>query len=330
MTKKKSKNEDPDVYEDLEKNFKKRGLGRGLDALFQDDEGDYPQLDESGQPFKRRKTDLDASPDEIRRHRRLIGVAQIQPGVYQPRTTFKDDSLEELARSIKTHGILQPLLVRPHPHNPDSYEIVAGERRWRAAQIAGIHEIPVIIKDLSDKVTLEIGLIENLQREDLNPLDEATALSQLIGEFEYTQEEVGSAIGKSRSYVANMIRLMKLPEKVLGYLRDESLSAGHARALITADDPVALADEIIKGGMNVRDVETFMSQSKGRSSSKKSKSKKAPAKGVNMLALENEVSDKLGLRVSVDMKDKEAGTVSISFKTWDQLDDVVHRLSQQH
>ncbi|MBL4588538.1 MAG: ParB/RepB/Spo0J family partition protein [Alphaproteobacteria bacterium] len=323
--KKPTKDKDADVYENLEKKFKKRGLGRGLDALFQDEEGEYPQLDEDGKVFEKPESNLDVSPEVAARQRRLIGTAQIHPGVYQPRKKFIDSSLEELAESIKQHGVIQPLLVRPHPHSSDKFEIVAGERRWRAAQIAGIHEVPVIIKDLSDKLTLEIGLIENLQREDLNPIDEASALAQLIEEFEYTQEAAAKSVGKSRSYVANMTRLMKLPAKIQSYLRDGELSAGHARALITSDDPEMLAEEIIKGGLNVREVEGLMSKKKGKKPSSK---KEKPVKDINTLALENEISDQLGLRVSIDMKNKAAGKVSIEFKSLDQLDEIIHRLSK--
>lgn len=317
-----------DVYEQLEKNFKKRGLGRGLDALFEDDEGEYPQLDKDGTVFEKPETDLNAEPaidgNTTTKQRRLINVSQIYPGVYQPRKKFHDESLQELSVSIKQHGLIQPLLVRPHPHSPDRFEIVAGERRWRAAQIAGIHEVPVIIKDLSDELTLEIGIIENLHREDLNPIDEGSSFQQLIEEFSYTQEQVAKAIGKSRSYVANMTRLMKLPDAVKDHLREGRLSAGHARALITSDDPETLADEIVKGGLNVREVEGIMG--KGKKPKKGSKKAKA-TKDVNTLALENEVSDLLGLKVSIDMGSKAKGKVTIDFKSLDQLDEVVHRLS---
>jgi ParB family chromosome partitioning protein len=318
-----------DVYETLEKSFKKRGLGRGLDALFEDEEGDYPQLDKDGKVFDKPETNLAVEDtDAGAPQRRLIDVSQIYPGVYQPRKKFNDGSLEELAKSIKQHGVIQPLLVRPHPHNDDRFEIVAGERRWRAAQIAGVHDIPVIIKELSDKLTLEIGIIENLQREDLNPIDEGSSLQQLIEEFSYTQDDVAKAIGKSRSYVANMTRLMKLPDAVKEHLREGRLSAGHARALITSDDPVTLADEIVKGGLNVREVEGIMSKSKGNKS-KKGSGKSKSTKDINTLALENEVSDLLGLKVSIDMKTKAGGSTTIEFKSLDQLDELVHRLTQK-
>ncbi len=324
MTEKKS-SEESDVYEKLEKSFKKRGLGRGLDALFEDEEGDYPQLDEDGQVFEVSDSNIDPSTHKGSKYRRLISVAQIYPGAYQPRKKFNDESLEELAQSLQQHGMIQPLLVRPDPHGSDRFEIVAGERRWRAAQIANIHEVPVIIKDLSDKMTLEIGLIENLQREDLNPIDEATALSQLIEEFDYTQEEAGQSIGKSRPYVANMVRLMTLPEKVQGYLREGSLSAGHARALITSENPEILAKEIIDRGLNVREVESFIQETKGQKPSSRSKAKsiEKPTKDLNTLALEKEISDKMGLHVSIDLKKKNKGSVSISFQSLDQLDEIV-------
>lgn len=298
-----------DIYEALEKSFKKRGLGRGLNALFEDEEGVYPQVDEQGQaPGTQRKA---------------ISISQIEPGPYQPRTVFNADRINELSESMKEHGVLQPLLVRRKPGSEDMYEIVAGERRWRAAQKAGIHEIPVIIRTFSDKETLEIGLIENLQREDLNPIDEARALEQLMEEFSYTQAEAAQSVGKSRPYVANMVRLTTLPEDVQALLIAGKLTAGHGRALVSAKDPVAMAQQIISSGLNVREAEKLTSQTRP-----KSKKSKTPQKDINTIALEKEVSDKLGLNVSIDMKNKQAGKVTISFRDLDQLDEIVHRLTK--
>ncbi len=302
--------DDGDIYDKLEKSFKKRGLGRGLNALFEDEEGVYPQTGGEGH-----------TPGA---QRRAISIAQIEPGAYQPRTIFNDERISELADSMKEHGVLQPLLVRQKPNSDHMYEIVAGERRWRAAQKAGIHEIPVIIRSFTDKETLEIGLIENLQRENLNPLDEARALEQLMNEFSYTQKETAESIGKSRPYVANMVRLTSLPKEVQKYLESGELSTGHARALVTAKDPVSLAKQIVNSGLSVRDTEKLSSQ--GRPS--RSKKKPVFQKGVNTLALEKSVSDKLGLNFTIDMKDASAGKVTITFRNLDQLDDVVHRLTK--
>ena len=298
-----------DVYEELEKSFKKRGLGRGLNALFEDEEGVYPQADADGQ-----------TPGSTRR---MLDISQIEPGAYQPRKVFDEQALSELSDSIKQHGMLQPILVRPKEGATDLYEIVAGERRWRAATKAKLHEIPVIIRDLTDKETLEIGIIENLQREQLNPIDEAQALQDLINLFKYTQEEAAIAIGKSRPYVANMLRLTKLPEKVIAYLKEGSLSVGHARTLVTAPNPEELADQIIQGNLSVRAAEALSG-----TPAKAKNTKIAKTKDVNTLALEKEVSEKLGLAVSIDMKGERAGTVNIKFKDLDQLDHLLHRISK--
>ncbi len=299
-----------DIYEALEKSFKKRGLGRGLNALFEDEEGVYPQIDNEGQtPSAQRKA---------------ISISQIAPGPYQPRTIFNDERIAELADSMREHGVLQPLLVRANPDSDGMYEIVAGERRWRAAQKAGIHEIPVIIRNFTDKETLEIGLIENLQREDLNPLDEARALEQLMAEFSYTQNEAAQSVGKSRSYVANMVRLTTLPKEVQKFLENGELSAGHARTLVTAKDPLSMAKQIVNSGLSVRDAEKLTAL--GRSTNKKKKA--TTQKDINTIALEKEVSDKIGLNVTIDMKSSTAGKVTIAFRDLDQLDEIVHRLTK--
>ena len=299
-----------DIYEALEKSFKKRGLGRGLNALFEDEEGVYPQIDNEGRtPAAQRKA---------------ISISQIAPGPYQPRTIFNEERIAELADSMREHGVLQPLLVRANPDSEGMYEIVAGERRWRAAQKAGIHEIPVIIRNFTDKETLEIGLIENLQREDLNPLDEARALEQLMEEFSYTQNEAAQSVGKSRSYVANMVRLKTLPKEVQKFIESGELSAGHARTLVTAKDPVSLAKQIVNSGLSVRDAEKLTSQARPINKRKKASTQK----DINTIALEKEVSDKLGLNVVIDMKSSAAGKVTITFRDLDQLDEVVHRLTK--
>ncbi|MAM34184.1 MAG: chromosome partitioning protein ParB [Micavibrio sp.] len=299
--------EEEAVYEALERSFKKRGLGRGLNALFEDEEGDYP----SG---------AEAQQESSGPGRKMIDIAKIRPGEFQPRKTFDDAALKELSESVKKHGLLQPILVR---ESEGEFEIVAGERRWRAAQKAGLHEVPIILRDFTDREALEIGLVENLQRVDLNPMDEANALEQLLSDFGYTQEEAAKAVGKSRPYVANMVRLINLPEEVQKFIVAGELTAGHARTLVTADDPVAMAKQIIGSGLSVREAEKLS----GKKSTTPKKSKSPAAKDINTVALEKEVSDKLGLNVSIDMKDKSAGRVVISFRDLDQLDEVLHRLS---
>ncbi len=291
---------------------KKRGLGRGLNALFEDEEAVYAQPGEAGQtPGVKRMT---------------MGVGQMEPGSYQPRRKFTAESIAELAESIAVHGVLQPIIVRPKPGFAGMFEIVAGERRWRAAQQAQLHEVPVIIKELADEQALEIALIENLQREDLNPIEEAQGYKQLMEEFGHTQEQTAKALGKSRSHVANTIRLMTLPSKVIDMLREGRLSAGHARTLITAADPEALAKVIIEQGLNVRDAEKLAADKNGRAAAKKK-----TGKDVDTLALEKEVSGALGMKVTIDVK-KDAkgvrgGALKIEYKSLDQLDEILHRLS---
>ncbi len=299
---------------------KKRGLGRGLSSLFEDEEGIYPQVDPEGH-----------TPGV---QRRVIAIAQLQPGKYQPRRQFDDAALEELANSIRQHGLIQPILIRPIG-DTEQYEIVAGERRWRAAQRAQLHEVPVIIRTLDDATTLEIALIENLQREDLNPLDEAKALKQLMDEFGHSHEKIAEMLGKSRSFVSNTIRLMDLAPPVASMVSEGKISAGHARALLTLDpdEQFDLAKKIVALNLNVRQTEKMVSDHVGRPTKQKldkiakAVNKGAQDKDVNTLALEREVSNILGMTVSVDMKDTQNGSLSVSFKSLDQLDEILHRLS---
>ena len=292
---------------------KKRGLGRGLNALFEDEEGVYPQADPDGQ-----------TPGT---ERLMLGLDQLEPGTYQPRRNFNDESLKELAESISVHGVLQPLVVRKKPGFDGTFEIIAGERRWRASQIAQLHEVPVIIKELNDEQALEIALIENLQREDLNPIDEARGYKQLVEEFGHTQEKAAAILGKSRSHVANMMRLLMLPSKVLEMLKDGKLTMGHARTLITADDPEALAKMIVEQGLSVRAAEQLAADFAAGKAVKGKKKAKA-AKDVDTVALEEEVSNSLGMKVTIDVKgNKGGGMMKIQYKSLDQLDEVLHRLS---
>ncbi len=292
---------------------KQRGLGRGLSALFEDEESDFPG---GGTP------DTQSGSGK----RTTLGLDQLEPGSYQPRRHFSKESLAELAQSIATHGVLQPLIVRPKPGFDGIYEIIAGERRWRAAMQAQLHEVPVIIRDLDDLQTLEIGMIENLQREDLNVVEEAQGYRLLMEEFGHTQEKLAESIGKSRSQIANTMRLLTLPSGVLDLIRQGKLSAGHARALVTAANPAELAQIIITEELSVRATEKLAEGAKAPGTRGGGK-KAAKGKDVDTIALEQEVSAALGMRVTVDVKGAGAGTLKIEFGNLDQLDDILHRLS---
>jgi len=308
----------------------KKRLGRGLDALFGDEEESFVASGEG---------EVAAQGSAAKSGRQLVGIDQLDPGEYQPRHVMNDESLKELSDSIAVHGVLQPLLVRPKGELLDNaelqkYEIIAGERRWRAAQIAMLHEVPVIIKELTDLQAMELGLIENLQREDLNSIEEALGYSRLIEQFGHTQEQVAQNLGKSRSHIANTLRLLTLPEKVQAYIELGKLTAGHARALVTADNPEELAEKIINDNLSVRDAEKFAKGSGAKKSKSSSSAKSAPAapvsdKDVDTLALEDELSSILGMRVEIDIKgnDHTKGTLRIDFSDLDQLDEVLHRLS---
>ncbi len=293
---------------------KNRGLGRGLNALFEDDEGVYPQVDPDG-PIQGRKRDM-------------MGVDQLEPGLGQPRTNFPESSLSELADSIKQHGVLQPLLVRENADGSGKYEIIAGERRWRAAQKAQLHEVPVIVLSITDAEAFEIALIENLQREDLDPIDEATGYQRLIDDHDYTQEKLAESLGKSRSHIANMTRLLHLPKAVQGHLSEGKISIGHARALITAENADDLVKEIIANNLSVRETEKLVAETQGRpQKTTKRAAKSEPKKDVDTLALEKDLSDKIGMRVSIDSHDGKTGKLSISFKSLDQLDSLLQKLA---
>ena len=239
-----------------------------------------------------------------------------------PRRTFDSEQLEELTNSIREKGVMQPLLVRPSD-DPNIFEIIAGERRWRAAQRAGLHDVPVIVRDVDDKEALELAIIENVQRVDLNPLEEAQGYGQLIDQFSYTQQDLAQVIGKSRSHVANTLRLLRLPEDVRGMLARGELTAGHARTLITAEDPAALARRIIGGGLSVREAEAL---SQRGAPGKKRDATARPEKDSDTVALERRLSDALGLAVAIDHKD-QGGRIEIRYRTLEQLDGVCVKLT---
>jgi ParB family chromosome partitioning protein len=252
---------------------------------------------------------------------RRIAIAFIRPNPRNPRRSYDDADLADLAQSIREKGVVQPLIVRPLP-GADVYEIIAGERRWRAAQRAGLHEVPVIVRDATDKEALELALIENIQRADLNALEEALGYQQLMDEHQYTQVALAETIGKSRSHIANTMRLLKLPDEVKDLVRDGKLSAGHARTLVTSSDPAAAARRIVEAGMSVRDAEA-MDSTKGGG---RSKAKAATShKDADTLALEKSLSDRLGLAVTIDHK-QSGGEVRVRYTTLEQLDDVCRKL----
>jgi ParB family chromosome partitioning protein len=283
------------------------GLGRGLSALL----GESTERDSNFNPVAPAQS-ADRLPP------RILPIAQLKPNPFQPRHTFDSESLEDLTNSIREKGILQPILVRPVPGTTDEYQIVAGERRWRAAQKARLHEVPVVIKSLTDSEALEFALIENIQRADLNAMEEARGYRQLIEKFHYTQEALGQVIGKSRSHIANTMRLMQLPQPVQDFITSGQLSAGHARTLVGVDDPEALAREMIAGHMNVREAEDRGRQAKG-------KKKRPQGKDADTRALEASLSSQLGLTVTINNKG-EKGELKIAYKTLEQLDEVCRRL----
>jgi ParB family chromosome partitioning protein len=239
-----------------------------------------------------------------------------------PRRDFDTEQLEELTTSVREKGVMQPLLVRP-TGEPNQFEIIAGERRWRASQKAGLHDIPVIVRDVDDKEALELAIIENVQRVDLNPLEEAQGYGQLIDQFDYTQQDLAQVIGKSRSHVANTLRLLRLPEDVRGMLARGELTAGHARTLITADDPAALARRIVSSGLSVREAEALSQKGGGK---KRSPADAKAEKDPDTRALERRLSDALGLNVSIDHKEA-GGRLEIRYRTLEQLDGVCLRLT---
>ena len=251
-----------------------------------------------------------------------LGADLLEPGPFQPRGPVMDSDLSELAASIRAQGLLQPLLVRPHPQLPGRYQIIAGERRWRASKLAGLSEVPCFIRAMPDADASAAALVENLQRQDLNPIEEAQGFRRLLDDFGLTQEELGKAIGKSRSHVANCLRLLALPDQVLGYVREGSLSAGHARAALACADPLQAAERMLASAMSVRQAEA-LSGSDGAGRPPKSA---APVKGdADLRAVEADLASQLGLQVSISFNGR-GGTISLRYQTLDQLDHIVAKL----
>jgi ParB family transcriptional regulator, chromosome partitioning protein len=255
---------------------------------------------------------------------RMVSIAEVKSSPLNPRKDFRDDELSELAESIRTKGLVQPIVVRPDGLT-GGYEIVAGERRWRAAQKAGIHTIPVIIRELSDRELLELAIIENVQRQDLNAIEEATGYRELVERFDYSQEQLSEIIGKSRSHVANTLRLLKLPSDVQSLVQNGQISAGHARALIGREDAGTIAKQIIDNGLNVRDVETLV-QAFGEPGPTGGSHRRARDKDADTKAFEKELADLLGLKVEVRKASGESGTLMIRYGNFDQLDYIRQRL----
>ena len=295
----------------------KRRLGRGLAALIGDIERPQPAAD---QPLEQKSMRV--------AHDRMTPIELLKPNPRNPRKSFDEAELNELAQSIRKHGMVQPVIGRPSPTERGYIEIIAGERRWRAAQKAGLIEVPVIVREVDDRIALELAIIENVQRADLNAVEEAKGYQQLIDEHGYTQVDLAQVIGKSRSHVANTLRLLKLPDGVRDMIITGELSAGHARTLITADDPAALARQIIDGGLSVRQAEALSQQPKEAGESRAPAARK-PEKDTDTLALEKQLSDVLGLKVSIGHKDNGSGEVRLSYRTLEQLDELQRRLTSQ-
>lgn len=283
----------------------RRPLGRGLSALL-DDPGD--ELASSGGATE-------------------IPIDLIDPNPDQPRRNFRQGELEELAESIRRHGIIQPLILRAAPDDGARYQIIAGERRWRAAQIAGLHDVPAVVRELEDQQVIEFAIIENVQRVDLDPVEEARGYTQLIENFGYTQEQLAGTIGKSRSHVANTMRLLALPEPILNMLQAGTLNAGHARALITASDPVALAKQAVAKGLTVRQVEELSRKLPPAIRAKAPRQR--PEKDADTRALEGDLSATIGMRVTLEhLSPDGGGEVRIRYRDLDELDRLCRKLSE--
>jgi ParB family chromosome partitioning protein len=285
--------------------LQKSRLGRGLASLI----GEAPQS----------QSRLPADGEH-----RVVAIEHVRSGKFNPRKDFSDDELQELADSISTKGVVQPIIVRAHPDDAEAYEIVAGERRWRAAQKAGLHSVPVIVRELTDKEVLELAIIENVQRADLNAIEEANGYRDLIERFSYSQEQVSEIIGKSRSHVANTLRLLKLPEEIRALVQGGKLTAGHARALVGRSDAEALARRIIAEDLNVRAVEALVQS--GGVTEDRSNTRKVREKDPDTRAFEKELGDSLGLKIEIKRGSGESGNLIVKYGNFDQLEYIRMRL----
>ena len=281
-------------------NIPKKGLGRGLSSLMGD-------------------TNINSTDNVAKSSEATISIAALKPSPSQPRRLFDKNSINELAESIKSKGLVQPILVRPSKADENSYEIIAGERRWRAAQIAQLHEIPAVIKNLDDVEALEIAIIENIQRSDLSPIEEAAGYKRLIDNHGHTQEVLSEIVGKSRSHIANILRLLTLPQSIQDMISEGKISTGHARAIMNSAFPEQLAEKIINENLNVREAESL-------AKSKKDTVQKIKLKDPDTIDLEEKISEKLGLNVSINHSGKKGGYIKIEYKSLDQLELVTQKL----
>ena len=295
---------------------KKKGLGRGLSALL-GESGLTPSQMDAIHHTTGVTIGIKALP--------VAPVAALMPGRFQPRRQFDEASLGELAESVRTKGMLQPILVRTHPEEVGMYEIIAGERRWRAAQRALLHEVPILVREFTDQEAAEVALVENLQRQDLSPLEEAEGYNRLLHEFKHTQEDLARALGKSRSHVTNMLRLLTLPDPVQELLEDGKLSAGHARALVAAADPIKAAQQVVERGLSVRQTESLVNEI---GKAKPQKRAKADQRDADLVALERDLTQSLGLKVTLKSVG-QGGELTVQYRTLEQLDDLLTRLGGQ-
>ncbi len=295
----------------------KRGLGRGLSALMADIEPEVTSENEQSSTNTAVKSDI------------VVPIEKVRPNPDQPRQDFGQKELEELASSISEKGVIQPIIVRTDPKDENLYQIIAGERRWRASQIALVHDIPIIIREMDDTEVLEVAIIENVQRSDLNPVEEALGFRQLMGSYGHTQEKLAKALGKSRSHIANILRLLSLPDDVLALLRAGQLSSGHARAMVTADNPSKLAAMVVAKGLSVRETERLARASADVESKPKSAAPRRE-KDADTVVLENDLAANLNMKVSIDHKDGTGGGgITISYESLDQLDALCQLLSSR-
>tara|TARA_B100001250_G_scaffold394123_1_gene397609 strand:+ start:1309 stop:2169 length:861 start_codon:yes stop_codon:yes gene_type:complete len=281
-------------------NINKKGLGRGLSSLMGD-------------------TDKPQNINSTKSSETEISIAKLRPSPLQPRRVFDKNSINELAESIKSKGLIQPILVRPSSNNKGEYEIIAGERRWRAAQVAQLHKIPAVIKNLNDTESLEIAIIENVQRSDLSPIEEAAGYKKLMVSYNHTQEQLSEVVGKSRSHIANIIRLLSLPKSIQDMISQGSISSGHARAIMSSAFPEQLAEKIINENLSVRDTEELVKE-------KKEGLKKVKLKDPDTLDLEKRLTDILGLDVTISHRGKKGGSLKVTYKSLDQLEFVTKKL----
>lgn len=295
-------------------------LGRGLSALFGDADASYAPKPMAPQPVPQA---VPAPVAEAKGPPTQLPVVWLQPGAFQPRRHFDDEALKGLAGSIKERGILEPLVVRPLANAKDAYEIIAGERRWRASQMAGLHDVPVVVRHLSDREALEFGLIENVQRQDLSPLEEAEGYKRLMDEFQHTQEGLAKIVGKSRAHIGNTLRILTLPQPVRAMIENGDITLGHARALITLRDPLAAAQQIVKKGLSVRQAEALAQREHEEADPKKQKAK--AQEDLAVTTLEKDLQRMVGLKVKIVPKGR-AGTFTIFYQDLDQLDLIIKRL----